>query len=252
MQATSADPDARASACRTSSTRRSGRRCPRACAGAAALWGLAQRCAMTYPDAVRRAGHADGDALFDAILEGRSGVDLHRSTSTRTTSATSRHPDKRIALEIPELLEELRGLADAQPGLHERRVPGRALRPASGAPTPPTTSSATRAGASATPTGRCASARRTRGASGLADGGRARDHDRARQRRGDGRGRATRCSPATRRFRTATASTSPMPTAARACAGVAPNALTSSEWRDAFAGTPWHKHVPARIEPLVA
>ena len=33
-------------------------------------------------------------------------------------------------------------------------------------------------------------------------------------------------------------------------AGVAPNSLTSSDWRDAFAGTPWHKHVPARIEPL--
>jgi formate dehydrogenase len=34
--------------------------------------------------------------------------------------------------------------------------------------------------------------------------------------------------------------------------GVAPNALTSSEWRDAYAGTPWHKHVPARIEPVPA
>lgn len=31
--------------------------------------------------------------------------------------------------------------------------------------------------------------------------------------------------------------------------GVAPNSLTSSAWRDAYAGTPWHKHVPARIEP---
>ena len=30
--------------------------------------------------------------------------------------------------------------------------------------------------------------------------------------------------------------------------GVAPNALTSTEWRDKYAGTPWHKHVPARIE----
>jgi anaerobic selenocysteine-containing dehydrogenase len=30
--------------------------------------------------------------------------------------------------------------------------------------------------------------------------------------------------------------------------GVAPNSLTSSNWRDEFAGTPWHKHVPARIE----
>jgi formate dehydrogenase len=30
--------------------------------------------------------------------------------------------------------------------------------------------------------------------------------------------------------------------------GVAPNELTSAQWRDAFAGTPWHKHVPARVE----
>jgi hypothetical protein len=30
--------------------------------------------------------------------------------------------------------------------------------------------------------------------------------------------------------------------------GVAPNMLTSTEWRDPYAGTPWHKHVPARIE----
>jgi formate dehydrogenase len=34
--------------------------------------------------------------------------------------------------------------------------------------------------------------------------------------------------------------------------GVAPNSLTSSDWRDEFAGTPWHKHVPARIEPVSA
>jgi anaerobic selenocysteine-containing dehydrogenase len=34
--------------------------------------------------------------------------------------------------------------------------------------------------------------------------------------------------------------------------GVAPNALTSTAWRDQYAGTPWHKHVPARIERLLA
>ena len=33
--------------------------------------------------------------------------------------------------------------------------------------------------------------------------------------------------------------------------GVAPNMLTSTGWRDAYAGTPWHKHVPARIERAV-
>ena len=32
--------------------------------------------------------------------------------------------------------------------------------------------------------------------------------------------------------------------------GVAPNSLTSADWRDAYAGTPWHKHVPARIEAV--
>jgi len=30
--------------------------------------------------------------------------------------------------------------------------------------------------------------------------------------------------------------------------GVALNELTSLEWRDPLAGTPWHKHVPARVE----
>jgi anaerobic selenocysteine-containing dehydrogenase len=34
--------------------------------------------------------------------------------------------------------------------------------------------------------------------------------------------------------------------------GVAPNSLTSTQWRDAYAGTPWHKHVPARIESIAA
>jgi hypothetical protein len=30
--------------------------------------------------------------------------------------------------------------------------------------------------------------------------------------------------------------------------GVAPNELTASEDRDWVAGTPWHKHVRARVE----
>jgi anaerobic selenocysteine-containing dehydrogenase len=34
-------------------------------------------------------------------------------------------------------------------------------------------------------------------------------------------------------------------------AGVAPNELTALEDRDRFVGTPWHKHVPARIEPVL-
>jgi anaerobic selenocysteine-containing dehydrogenase len=34
--------------------------------------------------------------------------------------------------------------------------------------------------------------------------------------------------------------------------GVAPNDLSSSDHRDPIAGTPYHKHVPARLEPLPA
>ena len=37
-----------------------------------------------------------------------------------------------------------------------------------------------------------------------------------------------------------------------AVTGVAPNDLTSSEDRDWVAGTPWHKHVPARLERVEA
>ena len=32
--------------------------------------------------------------------------------------------------------------------------------------------------------------------------------------------------------------------------GIAPNDLTSAKYRDWFAGTPWHKYVPARIEAV--
>ena len=39
---------------------------------------------------------------------------------------------------------------------------------------------------------------------------------------------------------------------APAVTGTAPNELTASEDREWFAGTPWHKHVPARVEPAIS
>src|SRR4051794_10234235 len=68
---------------------------------AAALWGLAHRCAMSYPDAVRRAGHADGNALFEAILASPSGVVFTRD-DYGDDFARVVHPDRRIALALPE------------------------------------------------------------------------------------------------------------------------------------------------------
>ncbi len=32
--------------------------------------------------------------------------------------------------------------------------------------------------------------------------------------------------------------------------GVSTNELTTTDWKDEYAGTPWHKHVPARLEPV--
>ena len=51
-----------------------GQTLPEGLSGAAALWGLAQKAAMAYPQAVQRAGYADGNALFDAILASPSGL----------------------------------------------------------------------------------------------------------------------------------------------------------------------------------
>jgi hypothetical protein len=41
-----------------------------------------------------------------------------------------------------------------------------------------------------------------------------------------------------------------LPDGGRERTGVATNTLTSARYRDALAGTPWHKHVPARVEAV--
>jgi anaerobic selenocysteine-containing dehydrogenase len=99
---------------------------PEGAAAAAALWGAAHRCAQANPDGVRRAGHGEGieagERLFDAILTSPSGVvvtdDAGDDDAVWRRVAT---PDGLIHLEIPELLTELRGLADeAPPGADDR------------------------------------------------------------------------------------------------------------------------------------
>jgi anaerobic selenocysteine-containing dehydrogenase len=215
--------------------------------GAAALWGLAQRCAMTYPDAVRRAGHEDGDALFDAVLEGRSGMTFTLDEYEDDFNYVT-HPDKRIALEIPELLEELRGLIDAQPHYTSDEFP----------------------------VVLAVGERRSYTANDIIRNPhwRKRDFDGALRmseedalRLGIVDGKRVRITTARGTAEATVEVTEAMQSGHAAlpngygldfvdadgttrAAGVAPNALTSSDWRDAFAGTPWHKHVPARIEPL--
>lgn len=83
-------------------------------AAAAPLLGLAIDLARREPAAVRRAGHRGnrftlGVALFHAILDRPEGTFFTRHELADAWSFL-RHPDGRIHLEIPEMLDALRGL----------------------------------------------------------------------------------------------------------------------------------------------
>ncbi|MFM9035932.1 MAG: molybdopterin-dependent oxidoreductase [Mycobacterium sp.] len=212
---------------------------PEGLAGAAALWGLAQKAALTYPEAVRRAGHTDGNALFDAILSSGTAVTFtaHEYADDWTLIA---HPDRKIALAIPELLDDLRGLADVDPHLTTPEFPI-------------VLSAGERRAFTANDIFRDPSWRKRdvdgalrvsaqdAAALGLSDGGRARVTTAA--------GSAEAVVEINDTMQPGHASL-PNGYGLDGSPGVAPNALTSSDWRDGYAGTPWHKHVPARIEAL--
>ncbi len=80
---------------------------------AAVLWALAFQFAMENPAGVERAGHGTGleagENLFRAILAGRSGVVTTDDTEDETWR---RLGDRKIQLDIPELLAEVERLAD--------------------------------------------------------------------------------------------------------------------------------------------
>lgn len=221
---------------------------PDGLAGAAAVWGLAQKVAMTYPDAVRRAGHADGNALFEAILNSPSGVTF-TAHNYEDDFALITHADHKIALEIPEMLADLDALADGPRQLTTSEYPI-------------VLSVGERRAYTANDIFRDPSWRKrdTDGALrvsiedaqqlGLADGGRARITTAA------GSAEAT-----IEIAETMLPGHAALPNGfgldyvdddgRTIVPGVAPNMLTSTDWRDSYAGTPWHKHVPARIEACV-
>ncbi|WP_319428579.1 molybdopterin-dependent oxidoreductase [Mycobacterium sp. RTGN5] len=220
---------------------------PDGLAGAAALWGLAQKAAVAYPDAVRRAGHADGNALFDAILTGKSGVtfSVHEYADDWVLMA---HADRKIKLVIPEMLADIRALGSAGPELTSAEFPI-------------VLSAGERRAFTANDILRDPSWRKRDAdgalrvsvedaeALGLVDGARARITTAA----GSAEavvevsetmlpGHAALPNGFGLDFVDADGQTR--------VPGVAPNSLTSTDWRDPYAGTPWHKHVPARIEAV--
>lgn len=222
---------------------------PDGLAGAAALWGLAQKAAVTYPDAVRRAGHADGNALFDAILSGKSGVTFSVHEYADDWALMS-HADRKIKLVIPEMLDDIRALTNDTPELTSAEFPI-------------VLSAGERRAFTANDILRDPSWRKRDAdgalrvsvedaqALGLVDGARARITTAA--------GSAEAVVEVSETMLPGHAS---LPNGfgldfvdadgKTRVPGVAPNALTSTDWRDPYAGTPWHKHVPARIEAVPA
>jgi anaerobic selenocysteine-containing dehydrogenase len=206
---------------------------------------------MSYPESVRRAGFegegaALGEALFEAIRTRRSGVtftvDEYAETWRRMAT-----PDGKINLSVVELLDELAALRNEKPRFDpqypfvltagERRSttantifrdPGWRKKDAAGSlrMSPPDAE-----------------------ALGVAEGGRVRVTT--------SRGSVEAVVEVTDRMLPGHVSlpnglglSYPDADGRPVVHGVAPNELTASGHRDWLAGTPWHKHVPARVETV--
>jgi anaerobic selenocysteine-containing dehydrogenase len=222
-------------------------------APASVLWGLAHVCAQTYPESVRRAGFdgdplAQGEALFDAILERRSGVVFsvdEPGESWRRVAA----PNGRIRLAVPELLGELAALRDEDP--EALRDPAFPFVLAAGERRTSTTNTIIRDPAARKKDAHGAlriSAEDARSL-GVEDGGLARVTTK--------RGSVVATVEVTDTLRAGHVTLPnglglayPDERGTEHVRGVAPNELTASEDRDWIAGTPWHKHVAARVEAI--
>jgi len=220
---------------------------PDGAAAAAALWGLAHRCALKYPDAVRRAGHADGEALFEAMLEGRSGITFTVDDYEDAWSYVA-HGENRIAVGIPELIAELETLA-ATPHDHTT------------AELPLILSAGERRANTANTIIRDPAWRKRDAAGALrispADAGRLGLATGARARITTATGSAETVIEVSDAMQPGHISLPngqgldyPDVDGQPVLTGVAANELTAAGWRDRFAATPLHKHVPARVEAV--
>ncbi|MDH4282719.1 MAG: molybdopterin-dependent oxidoreductase, partial [Myxococcales bacterium] len=218
---------------------------------AAVVWGLVHQFAAAFPDSLRRAGFEGNgfeppERLFDAILENPSGVvfavDEYEESWKRLKTAGGR-----IMASIPELLGELGSLRNAAPDAGKSAFPfvlsagERRSFTANTILRDPEWRKKDRDGSL------CMNLEDAHHL-GVADG----DRVRLTTKRGSvevpieisammQRGHVSLPNGLGLDHTSA---------AGRIQTGVAPNELTSTEDRDWLAGTPWHKHVAARIEAL--
>jgi formate dehydrogenase len=87
---------------------------PDGAASAAVLWGAATMCFLRYPESVRRAGFANGDELFNAVLASPSGLIFSVDDYDESWNRIGIKGGK-INVAIPELCDELTKLASETP-----------------------------------------------------------------------------------------------------------------------------------------
>lgn len=216
---------------------------------AAIMWGLAQTCAMNYPESVRRAGFKGegpelGNALFDAIFSSRSGVTFSVDSYDDIWSRV-KTSDGRIHLDIPDLIEELKSLrdekAESDPMFPFILMAGERRS---------TTANTVVRDPAWRPKDRNGALRMSpadANSLGVAAGGKVR----ITTRRGTAEAvveLSDRLQPGHVTLPNGSGLSYPDETGRAVMHGVAPNELTASDHRDWLAGTPFHKHVPARIE----
>jgi anaerobic selenocysteine-containing dehydrogenase len=227
---------------------------PEGAAAAAVLWAAAHRCVQKNPDSVRRAGFDGegleaGEQLFDAILGSPSGL-VFTVDEPDGSWARVRAADRRAQLVIDELLAELDALADETPPGHDSDYPF-------------VLSAGERRSFTANTIFRDPAWRKRDAAGSLRVG--PADADRLGIASGDlvrvttRRGSAVAPAEVSEMMQAGHVSLPnglgldyPAEDGSSPVTGVAPNELTASEDRDWLAGTPWHKHVPARLERVEA
>ncbi len=227
---------------------------PDGMAEAAAVWFLAQTTAMNYPEAVERAGFVAGDdgnagdALFDAIVESDDGVIFTSHLWEQAWDLLGVSDDRRMRVHIPQLLDLLRELPDAPRSYTTEAYP---LVLSAGERRSFTANTIFR-DPDWRKTGREGALRMSpadAGAHGVADGDRVRLVT-----RGGETETTVEIDDAMQAGHMSIPNgygvDHPDEVGEHTRVGVAPNELTETGWEDEIAGTPWHKHVPARIEKV--
>lgn len=230
---------------------------PAGLAEGAGLWAVCQMAVRHQRQSIQRAGIGAeaghpaevADALFDAILAARSGL-VFAEDDWETSFQRIATPNGRIQLALTEFFDEIRAL---------RNEPA----PAATAEFPFVLSAGERRSYTANTIIRNPDWRRKDRDGALRinpeDAQRLRVASGDRVRLSTARGSAVvtvdvsdRMQPGHVSLPNGQGTDFPADGGAAALDGTPPNELTSVDDRDAFAGTPWHKFVPARIEALAA